>query len=245
MNTIHYAYRAYQPQVASHSHSHGQIILPLTGSLRIMTETLEAEVHQELIFFLPPGLQHSYFAGPVNEFLVLDVPAHFFAARDLPHQQGGRLIPLDEKWRLVRQLLLKECARNTQSESINHLFRYFYHDLLQGPGQVSLEYIKNHYHRTLPLDFLARMEGYTPSYYSEWFKKHTGVTVTDYIKALRIHRSKELLRDTAYTLIQIAQMVGYAHHSSLTRAFREIEGLSPAEYRRLSRNPAKKLRKDR
>lgn len=57
----------------------------------------------------------------------------------------------------------------------------------------------------------------------------------EYIIKIRLEKAKELLRDTDYTILQIAQMVGYQHHGSLTRLFREWVGVSPAVYRKTIR----------
>lgn len=96
----------------------------------------------------------------------------------------------------------------------------------------SIEYINEHFYENIDLKTLADIEHYNTSYYSEWFKNNTGVTVTEYIKNLRIKKAKEFLADTDMSILKIAQRVGYEHNSSFTRIFKESEKISPAEFRK-------------
>lgn len=57
-------------------------------------------------------------------------------------------------------------------------------------------------------------------------------TPMEYLKKVRIERSKQLLLGTNLNILQIAWEVGYAHQSSLNRIFKDIEGITPAEFRR-------------
>jgi quercetin dioxygenase-like cupin family protein len=49
---------------------------------------------------------------------------------------------------------------------------------------------------------------------------------------LRLHDAIRLVRDTSYTLAEIAARCGYYDQAYLTRAFRKHLGVTPAEYRR-------------
>ena len=62
------------------------------------------------------------------------------------------------------------------------------------------------------------------------------ITVTEYIKNLRIKKAKELILETDLSMLQISEMVGYEHNSSFTRVFKEIEGVSPVQFKRKSKN---------
>lgn len=79
---------------------------------------------------------------------------------------------------------------------------------------------------------LAALEHYTVGYYCVWFKGLMNYTPMEYLKKMRIERSKQLLLGTNLNILQIAWEVGYAHQSSLNRIFKDIEGITPAEFRR-------------
>lgn len=43
---------------------------------------------------------------------------------------------------------------------------------------------------------------------------------------------EHMLLETSLNILQIAWEVGYVHQSSLNRVFKEVEGITPAEFRR-------------
>ena len=85
---------------------------------------------------------------------------------------------------------------------------------------------------------LAQLEGYTLSHYSEWFKARTGKSPKDYVNTLRLQQAKQLLEHTELPIFRIAQDVGFAQASSLTRLFRQRDRLTPQQYRQQIRNLA-------
>lgn len=55
------------------------------------------------------------------------------------------------------------------------------------------------------------------------------------MQLLRLDRAKTLLRETNLSILQIAQQVGYDHHTSLTRLFKQLEQTTPQAYRQRTR----------
>ena len=60
----------------------------------------------------------------------------------------------------------------------------------------------------------------------------TGSSPIKYLTAVRIQKSKELLRFTDDTLAKIAKIVGFSSEQYLSRVFKALEGISPREYRK-------------
>lgn len=71
--------------------------------------------------------------------------------------------------------------------------------------------------------------------FSKFFKEHAGQNVMDYTISMRIQKAKELLADSDLPLKDIAEQVGYYNVSSFTRRFKLSQGITPGEYRKLSR----------
>lgn len=227
--------RIYNNCFNTHSHLYGQLILPIKGRMYIETENRKFEINNNNLFFLPPQCMHIFKADESNEFLTLDVNGGVLNKNDIKSLEGGKEIKFDDKWKAIRYLLLNECKEKNNSAAINDLFNYCYHLIMKESTFKSLEFINEHFDEDINLNLLADMEHYNPAYYSEWFKKNLGTTVTEYIKKLRIQKAKELLLNTDLSVLQIAQMVGYEHNSSFTRIFKEYEKKSPAELRRDSK----------
>ncbi len=66
--------------------------------------------------------------------------------------------------------------------------------------------------------------------------RHYGQTPMDRLRALRMRYVAELLANTDYSSDHIAEEVGYADSIALSRAFQRSYGISPAKYRKKSRN---------
>ena len=76
--------------------------------------------------------------------------------------------------------------------------------------------------------------GLSPSYFVRAFKQATGVPPHRWLTKQRVERAKELLREPARGLSDIAQLCGFVDQSHFTRVFSRSEGYSPGRWRRLS-----------
>ncbi len=232
MNGINCERRIYVDKFNTHSHSFAQLILPLYGMLYIETNYKELMLDDEHLFLLPPDCEHTFKADKRNEFLVLDIPHHMVTKHDMEKILGGAKFLFDDKWKAIRFLLLNEIDGKKGSSSINSLFHYFYQMIANDNTADSVKYINENFAEEIDLETLARIEHYNINYYSEWFKKTMKVSPKEYIQKLRVEKAKELLINSDFTILHIAQMVGYRHNSSLTRIFKELEKITPAEFRR-------------
>ena len=77
--------------------------------------------------------------------------------------------------------------------------------------------------------------GYTEYYLTEKFKKETGQSVSQYIRAARIARAKVLLTSTSLSVREIAERLAFNTPNYFIQSFRALEGLTPAQYRRQAR----------
>jgi AraC-like DNA-binding protein len=236
--------RTYSDLTYTHDHIFAQLILPLQGTLFIETSSHHFELDDSRLFFLPPKCQHTFYANNNNEFLVLDIPSFMLASDQTSKIQGGLSTVLDDRWQAIRFLMLSEVShQSTANQDLTNLFHYAYKLLLQDYRPRSLQYIHANYHESLEVQKLADLEGYNLTYYCEWFKKLTGVSPKSYIQKLRLKKAKELLEDTNLSIFQIAQQVGYEHHSSLTRLFQHYENVTPLAYRQQTRRLEKREQK--
>jgi AraC-like DNA-binding protein len=97
-----------------------------------------------------------------------------------------------------------------------------------------MEYVKAHYAEGITIDDIASYIGFSYSYLRKIFKDVTGRNLTDHINELRIKKAKKLLRDTPYTVREIAMQCGYTHERSFSRAFVQAENVSPGKYKEMN-----------
>lgn len=233
--------RTYSAIGCTHEHVFAQLILPLSGALFIQTQTHHLELDESAIFFLPAGCSHYFYARQNNEFLTLDIPQYLIApltASPTAQKTEGSNNPesicfeRDERWTAIRTLLLAEASASSKAGgTFLPLVSYISGLLTQPRSSPSLQHIHDHYHSPLTVTHLAQIEGYTLSYYGEWFKAQTGKTPKAYIQDLRIQQAKKLLQHSDLPVREIAQQVGFASASSLTRLFQQRDRQTPSRYR--------------
>ena len=80
---------------------------------------------------------------------------------------------------------------------------------------------------------VAEQFGMSMSNLSHYFKKHSGETISAYVSELKFGKAKELLRTTQLPVTEIAELCGNMQISSFLRKFKQMEGMTPTEYRRL------------
>ncbi|KAA2243807.1 helix-turn-helix transcriptional regulator [Chitinophaga agrisoli] len=86
----------------------------------------------------------------------------------------------------------------------------------------------------LRVDHLAAQFNLSANYVGEYFRKFTGETLQQYIMLYRIKLVQQRLVNSALTVSQIADELGFTDESHLSRQFRKYVGMAPAEYRKQS-----------
>ena len=95
------------------------------------------------------------------------------------------------------------------------------------------DWIQEHSHEAIMLDSVAETFGYSPSYFSRQFHEVNGKAPVAYLNENRLTRSKKLLASTDLTIQEISAKVGFSQSSYYIRRFREMEGLTPQQFRSL------------
>lgn len=77
-------------------------------------------------------------------------------------------------------------------------------------------------------------------HFARMFKQSIGVSPRVYLMRLRVERACELLETTNLSVTMIAQEVGYSSNQVLARVFIKHRHMSPSEFRRAVRDPARR-----
>ena len=93
------------------------------------------------------------------------------------------------------------------------------------------DYIELHSEQALKLHSLAKQVGYSEYYLSRKFKKEMGVSISTYIRYVRVERSKLMLVSTSKPISEIADLLHFASSSHYSESFREVTGKTPQQYR--------------
>lgn len=104
-------------------------------------------------------------------------------------------------------------------------------------GQLELvreihEELLQHMDRRFTIEELSRQYHINPTTLKAAFKAAYGTSLAAHIKGHRMERAAQLLRETDWSVAEIAQAVGYDSPSRFSAAFKGVFGVLPREYRR-------------
>ncbi len=85
---------------------------------------------------------------------------------------------------------------------------------------------------------VCRAVGLSATVFKERFQRHTGLTVMDYYRRLRIEEARRRLREGDGNIAQVADELGYSSAAAFSRQFRQVMRITPSEYLRSVRGQA-------
>lgn len=91
--------------------------------------------------------------------------------------------------------------------------------------------ISQYHHYTLTVGQLAEQLSCTADYLSWLFHRETGITLNRYINQFRLKKAADFLKNTDYTISEIAWICGFKNPSYFSRVFSKEYSMSPREYR--------------
>lgn len=95
-----------------------------------------------------------------------------------------------------------------------------------------LQYIQEHYSEPLSAADIARSAAVSESECLRCFRSTIGVPPTQYLKQYRVQRAAELLASTVWSAAEVGARCGFPDASYFAKAFRQLKGRTPSEYRR-------------
>ena len=93
------------------------------------------------------------------------------------------------------------------------------------------EIIELKHDEELSLAAVAGSVNVSASYFSEIFKKATGINFVEYVARLRVEKARNLLRNPDRRVSEIAFEVGFQSLSQFNRTFKAYAGMTPSEAR--------------
>lgn len=95
----------------------------------------------------------------------------------------------------------------------------------------ALEYMREHYQQKMTLKDVADNTYVSQWHLSKLLNRHTGQSFSELMNGIRIEEAKKLLKNPAYRVGDVADMVGFLDMAHFSRVFKKIVGVSANEYR--------------
>jgi len=86
---------------------------------------------------------------------------------------------------------------------------------------------------TLSLRYLSQTLDIHPVHLSRDFSKYFNCSLAEYIRKLKVQKSLQLISVRKMDLTTIAMDCGFSDQSHFTRSFKEINGITPSQYRKI------------
>lgn len=92
-------------------------------------------------------------------------------------------------------------------------------------------FVVDHIDEALPVERIAAQVGMSPRTLSRWCREHLRESPAELVRKLRVDEARRLLEETALPVKDICARTGLADASTMWRAFVDLLGVTPAEYR--------------
>lgn len=235
----------------------GNVDIILGGELLQLTETD--------LLLIGPNIPHSLRSENAT-MIALQIKMERLTAIPQDLQQNGHFLNLQDAYskehpegfsaikQCIAQLLKMNVEGGMYLNLINASYCYrLIHVLLNnyyvetgkkryyGDGQLEriqnlLNYINTHFQDTLSLEKLAELVALTPAHLSKTFKRYMGVTLSEYIKSVRIHRAVSYLSSTTLSIDEVTEKCGFPNKHSFIDAFRAKYNETPSQWRKLHKS---------
>lgn len=97
--------------------------------------------------------------------------------------------------------------------------------------QNAINYIEDKLSEEIKMETLSRVSSLSPYYFQRLFKRLVKTSVNEYVKLRRLAKASEVLKDKSKRILDVALDFGFSSHSSFSRSFKEVYGITPEEYR--------------
>lgn len=99
----------------------------------------------------------------------------------------------------------------------------------------ALAYIEQNFQNDITVEGIAASCGLNRSYFGRIFKETLGKSPQEFLMNYRMVKAAELLKLTRLSIGDIANAVGYPNQLHFSRAFKNVYGISPREWRNKNR----------
>ena len=193
------------------------------------------------VFYLYPFAFDKIGHGILTDFLKKVTAGELFVFNNLEDEQK-----FFEVLKSLSEVFDKELSHLENALGLSFVIQAFYllnkETLVSKNEKVLLpknimalkEYVDRNFDSISSVTEVSNHFFYSREYVSRLFRKYFDTTISDYIMKKRISKSQELIVKEG-SIIDVAYQVGFGSLSTFIRAFKSVTGITPSEYRKLSK----------
>ena len=197
--------------------------------------------------FVPPFVPHSFHSAEENECHVLmfskslvsyfhdliggyEPSRHIFAVSEAAYKLSEAILPKENNTTdyIGAQAVLAPLCRDVYLQCDFRRADTVFDNSLA----AATEYMEKHFSEdTLDLSAVARAVGLHPTTLSKTFSRKTGVKFNFHLQYIRCYHAAELIKSGGISMTEAAYASGFGSIRSFNRAFKNVYGVSPSQYR--------------
>jgi AraC family transcriptional regulator len=222
---------------------HASIKNPTEGETSVYDLRSEIMVHFkesfDFLYLYIPRRALAEFADQEDAGAHFDVASGRSFADPVIAHLGASLLPALEHPNQANDLFVGHVAMALQSHFLGHYvstakpLKRFRSGLTARQLRIAKQAISENIGGGMSLNAIARECGLSPSHFTRAFAVSVGRPPHQWLLDQRVDMARQLLRESAIPLADIAVQCGFADQSHFTRVFSGRTGLSPGRWRRV------------
>ena len=246
------------PNCKPHAHSHYEIYYLLDGNRHYLIGDSIYNITSGTFIFIKPNIIHKTQGGLFSRFLMyfdsefaenlpsdlletctqrecVPIPKKYQTSFLDILSMFGNLDSFNEKDQLlfarsVMTILLLKI--NTLLPKIEQEIGPFPEKLCPEPILKTITFLKANYMRNITLQELATNVFVSPAYLCRIFKKYVNVSIFEYLNAIRLDKSIEMMKTTSQTISEIALATGFSSVNYFSKQFKCHFNIMPSSYKK-------------
>jgi AraC-like DNA-binding protein len=180
-----------------------------------------------ITYYMIPGEKEWTLEGPLSTFSEIKILYMLDEMFRITNPELSAVEEVDAAQRFQLRLMLERILYIYLYESGMKIGEKSVEQLLED----TVSYMNEHYMLKITLPMLSRRVGMSTGHFTVLFKKHTGVTMTCYMRRFRIEKAKQLFHQTDLTAKEIALRAGFTDYFYFSRMFKKEVGCSPIVFK--------------
>jgi AraC-like DNA-binding protein len=235
----------------THFHHEWSLSLIKSGSEIIQSNNLEFQLHSDSLILLPPYLPHAnkghqnagweYASLYINKEAVQSIISGIYSYLPKGHDSSYTISYNKELVNIFKQIIGKELTDSERELKIKKIIfsllsekETFDHNnsnkkIARKQINEIISFLKQNCEKKITLDDLSDQYKLDKYKLLRSFRASTGLTPQNYLTALRIEASKQLLFQR-FPLVEVALETGFYDQSHFTNTFKKYVGVSPLSY---------------
>jgi len=196
--------------------------------LKLFDETILRKEQASLIVLFEQGERYSRYWSESLRKKVIALLVELYQL-ETEATEGKNYLVLSNLYRLIGEMY-RELPRKTGEKKVTPTAIHRKETLMR--LNEIFEYIENQYQTAITVEDVAKHVGFSPYYFTRFFKKNTGQTFIQFLTEYRINQAKFILANEQLPMAEVADRAGFSSVKTFHHVFKEAVGQSPLQYQK-------------